>query len=106
MFNSIDVRSPCGQAAKGDNESAEVISNISSQLNGDKLSPEQERLVSEQLKRQEALELRHLEQLRAAEAELEDEEAEGERAINNQVNQQKRLVRHCKVKVKVKSISF
>ena len=81
------------QAAKGDNESAEVIANISNQLNGETLNTEQEALVGEQLLQQEALELRHREEQRLAERQTDEELAKHQRVINDQINQQKRLVR-------------
>ena len=80
------------QAAKGDNESAEVIANISSQLNGDSLTAEQEALVQEQLTQQEALELKHRQEKRLADQQTDEELATHQRAINDQINQQKRLV--------------
>jgi len=69
-----------------------VIANISSQLNGDSLTAEQEALVQEQLTQQEALELKHREEKRSADQQTDEELATHQRAINDQINQQKRLV--------------
>ena len=72
---------------------AEVIANISDQLNSDTLNSEQEALVQAQLAQQEALELRHLEQQREIDREMDNELANQQRAVDDQINQQKRLVR-------------
>ena len=69
-----------------------MIANISSQLNGDSLTAEQEALVQEQLTQQEALELKHREEKRLADQQTDGELATHQRAINDQINQQKRLV--------------
>ena len=69
-----------------------MIANISSQLNGDSLTAEQEALVQEQLTQQEALELKHREEKRLADQQTDEELGTHQRAINDQINQQKRLV--------------
>ena len=69
-----------------------MIANISSQLNGDSLTAEQEALVQEQLTQQEALELKHREEKRLADQQTDGELGTHQRAINDQINQQKRLV--------------
>ena len=50
-----------------------MIANISSQLNGDSLTAEQEALVQEQLTQQEALELKHREEKRLADQQTDEE---------------------------------
>ena len=70
-----------------------MIADISSQLNGDTLTAEQQALVDEQLKQQEALELQHREQQRNADHLLDEELADQQRTVEDQINQQKRLVR-------------
>ena len=69
-----------------------MIANISSQLNGDSLNAEQEALVQDQLVRQEELELKHREDQRLADRQMDEELATHQRTINDQINQQKRLV--------------
>lgn len=80
------------QAARYDNDAAQVISNISSQLNGENLTPEQEALVQHQLLQQEGLELQHLEQLRRAERALEEELAAQQQRLDDQIREQQKLV--------------
>lgn len=65
---------------------------INEKVNGDNLSPEEQKLIAEQEKQAEDLEKRQREEQRGMNRMLNNEMAEGEQEVEDQISQQKRLV--------------
>ncbi|XP_013391352.1 uncharacterized protein LOC106159584 [Lingula anatina] len=79
------------QAARGDEETAEVIIEISDQLNGDHLSKEAQQLQSQQIDQQSSLIEKQKMEEREMEMELDNELRKTKEAVDLQIDQQKRL---------------
>mgnify|MGYP006890735337 FL=1 len=80
------------QVSQGDEDAADVIMDINEKVNGDNLTAEQQQLVSEQEQQAENLEGRQRSEQRDMNRSLNDEMAEGEKEVEDQIAQQKRLV--------------
>lgn len=66
---------------------------INEKVNGEDLTPEQQKLLEKQTREAEALEGRQLDEQRQMNQHLNEEMATEEMAIETQIQQQKRLVR-------------
>ena len=80
------------QAAKGDEESAAIISQISSELNKPEASAQEQTLHNEQEMKLADLYITQQNEDRKARQKLEDEKEANQREVDDQIEQQKRLV--------------
>lgn len=78
-------------AAQGDQETANVMMQINNKVNNDKLTPEQQKIVDQQLREQEEMERRQKEEMRKEKQAILDEAAKEEQQIDQQIRQQKQL---------------
>ncbi|GFO26753.1 cytadherence high molecular weight protein 2 [Plakobranchus ocellatus] len=78
--------------ASDDPEAVELMTNISDQMTSEKLTNQQQALIDDQLKRQEALDRQFAEDGRKLDRELEEERTRQNSTVDEQIDQQMKLV--------------